>query len=110
MTTLRFKTHNDSEIDVNGTSQQGAISETFENLLKVSELLWMCQIVVRLMLNGILCLMTELLQPFTIGKTFTSMGSNGTNSVDNKTWHIGGKTISAVYDIEEILQNIVDFL
>ena len=27
------------------------------------------------------------------------------NSVDNKTWHIGGKTISAVYDVEEILQN-----
>ena len=35
MTTLRFNTHNDSSIDVNGTSHQGAISETFENLLKV---------------------------------------------------------------------------
>ena len=35
MTLLRFKTHNDSNIDVNGTSHQGEISETFENLLKV---------------------------------------------------------------------------
>ena len=34
-TLLRFKTHNDSDIDVNGTSHQGEISETFENLLKV---------------------------------------------------------------------------
>ena len=33
-----------------------------------------------------------------------SMGTNGTNPVDIKTWHIGGKTISAVYDIEEMLQ------
>ena len=34
-TILRYKTHNDINIDVNGTSQQGAIFETFENLLKV---------------------------------------------------------------------------
>jgi hypothetical protein len=33
------------------------------------------------------------------------MGEHGTNPVDITTWHIGGKTISAVYDIEEILKN-----
>ena len=35
VSTLRYETHNDSDIDVNGTSYQGEISETFENLLKV---------------------------------------------------------------------------
>ena len=34
-----------------------------------------------------------------------SMGENGTNPVDIETWHIGGKTISAVYDVEEILKS-----
>ena len=37
-------------------------------------------------------------------KKIASMGANGTNPDDNEIWHIGGKTISAVYDIEEILQ------
>ena len=35
VSTLRYETHNDSDIDVNGTSYQGEISKTFENLLKV---------------------------------------------------------------------------
>ena len=104
-TLLRYKTHNDINIDINGTSQQGAIYETFEKLLRFSELLWVLRMMVRLTQNGILCLMTVLLQLYTIGKTDASMGSNGINPVDNKTWHIGGKTISAVYDIEEILKN-----
>jgi hypothetical protein len=107
MTTLRFKTHTDSEIDVNGTSHQGAISETFENLLKVFgtpmdvsdsgkvDVEW--DIVFN---DGVVATI------YNWKNGPTSMGANGTNPIDNKTWHIGGKTISAVYDIEEILQNI----
>tara|TARA_B100002019_G_scaffold9148_1_gene7222 strand:- start:5995 stop:6321 length:327 start_codon:yes stop_codon:yes gene_type:complete len=106
MTTLRFNTHNDSSIDVNGTSHQGAISETFENLLKVFgtpmgasddgkvDVEW------NIMFNdGVVATI------YNWKNGPASMGINGTNPVDNKTWHIGGKTISAVYDVEEILEN-----
>ena len=32
---MNFKTHNDTDIDTNGTSYQGAIRESFEKLLEV---------------------------------------------------------------------------
>ncbi len=105
-TLLRYKTHNDINIDVNGTSYQGGISETFENLLKVFgtpmgasddgkvDVEW------NIMFNdGVVATI------YNWKNGPASMGSNGINPVDNKTWHIGGKTISAVYDIEEILKN-----
>ena len=106
MSTLRFKTHNDSDIDVNGTSYQGGISETFENLLKVFgtpmgasddgkvDVEW------NIMFNdGVVATI------YNWKNGPASMGANGTNPVDIRIWHIGGKTISAVYDIEEILKN-----
>ena len=105
MTLLRFKTHNDSNIDVNRTSHQGEISETFENLLKVFgtpmgasddnkvDVEW------NIMFNdGVVATI------YNWKNGPASMGANGTNPVDNEIWHIGRKTISAVYDIEEILQ------
>jgi hypothetical protein len=106
ISTLRFKTHNDSEIDVNGTSYQGVISETFENLLKVFgtpmgasgdnkvDVEW------NIMFNdGVVATI------YNWKNGPVSMGENGTNPVDIQEWHIGGKTISAIYDVEEILQS-----
>ena len=106
VSTLRFETHNNSEIDVNGTSHQGEISETFENLLKVFgtpmgasddnkvDVEW------NIMFNdGVVATI------YNWKNGPVSMGENGTNPVDIETWHIGGKTISAVYDVEEILEN-----
>ena len=106
VSTLRYETHNDSDIDVNGTSYQGEISETFENLLKVFgtpmgasddnkvDVEW------NIMFNdGVVATI------YNWKNGPASMGENGTNPVDIETWHIGGKTISAVYDIEEILEN-----
>jgi hypothetical protein len=103
--TLRYETHNDSEIDVNGTSYQGEISETFENLLKVFgtpmgasddnkvDVEW------NIMFNdGVVATI------YNLKNGPASMGEKGTNPVDIETWHIGGKTISAIHDVEEILE------
>ena len=107
---LRFETHNDSDIDVNGTSKQGVIYETFEKLLRVFgtpmgasddgkvDVEW------NIMFNdGVVATI------YNWKNGPASMGSNGINPVDNKTWHIGGKTISAVYDVEEILKSFLIF-
>ena len=105
-TLLRFKTHNDTDIDVNGTSHQGEISETFDNLLKVFgtpmgtsdddkvDVEW------NIMFNdGVVATI------YNWKNGPASMGVNGTNPVDITNWNVGGKTISAIYDIEEILEN-----
>ena len=106
MNTLRFKTHNDSKIDINGTHHVGSISETFENLLKVFgtpmgasddgkvDVEW------NIMFNdGIVATI------YNWKNGPASLGLNGINPVDLIDWHIGGKTISAVYDIEAVLEN-----
>ena len=105
-TLLRYETHNDSDIDVNGTSYQGVITETFENLLKVFGTLMgasddgKVDVEWNIMFNdGVVATI------YNWKNGPASMGSNGTNPVNIKTWHIGGKTISAMIDVEEILKN-----
>jgi hypothetical protein len=106
VSTLRYETHNDSEIDVNGTSYQGEISETFEKLLKVFG--------TPMGASGDNKVDVEWNVMFNDGVVATiynwkngpvSMGERGTNPVDNTTWHIGGKTDCAIYDVEEILKS-----
>ena len=106
MSALRFKTHNNSKIDVNGTSYQGVISESFKNLLNAFgtpmgasddgkvDVEWNV-----LFNDGVVATI------YNWKNGPASMGSNGTNPVDIQTWHIGGKTVSAVYDVEEILKS-----
>ena len=103
--TIRYETHNDSDIDVNGTSYQGEISETFENLLKVFgtpmgasadnkvDVEW------NVMFNdGVVATI------YNWKNGPASMGEKGTNPVDIETWHIGGKSDCAIHDVEEILE------
>jgi hypothetical protein len=104
--TLRYETHNDIDIDTNGTSFQGEISTTFENLLKIFgtpmgasddnkvDVEW------NIMFNdGVVATI------YNWKNGPVSMGEKGTNPVDIKTWHIGGKTISAVWDTEQLLED-----
>jgi len=105
ISTLRYKTHNDTKINVNGTSHQGEISTSFETLLKLfgtpmsavdnkSDVEW------SIMFNdGVVATI------YNWKNGPASMGVNGINPVDITTWNVGGKTISAVYDIEEIIKN-----
>jgi hypothetical protein len=104
--TLRYETHNDIDIDTNGTSHQGEISETFENLLKVFgtpmgasadnkvDVEW------NIMFNdGVVATI------YNWKNGVAYLGSTGINPVDITNWHIGGKTISAVWDTEQILED-----
>jgi hypothetical protein len=105
ISTLKYKTHNDTKINVNGTSHQGEISESFETLLKLfgtpmsavdnkSDVEW------SIMFNdGVV----STIYNWKNGPAFC--GNDGINPVNITEWNIGGKTISAVYDIEEIIKN-----
>ena len=103
---MNFKTHNDKEINVNGTSFKGEIFVTFEKLLKVFgtplgassdnkvDVEWNIEFG-----NGVIATI------YNWKNGPASMGEDGTNPVDITTWHIGGKTKSAVWGIEEILES-----
>ena len=99
-----FKTHNDTEINVNGTSYQGAIRESFEKLLEVFgaplgasadnkvDAEWEVELD-----DGTVATIYN----YKDGNAYC--GEDGTDPVDIVNWHIGGKSKSVVWGIEEIL-------
>tara|TARA_A100001037_G_scaffold244817_1_gene225914 strand:+ start:75798 stop:76115 length:318 start_codon:yes stop_codon:yes gene_type:complete len=103
---MNFKTHNDKEINVNGTSFKGEIFVTFEKLLKVFgtpigassdgkvDVEWNIEFG-----NGVIATI------YNWKNGPASMGEDGTNPVDITTWHIGGKNQHSVWEVEEYLKS-----
>lgn len=103
---MNFKTHNDSDIDVNGTSFQGKVFESFEKLLKVFgsplgasadnkvDVEWEVE-----MNDGTVATIYN----WKDGNAYC--GEDGTDPVDIVDWHVGGKSKSAAWGIEEILKS-----
>jgi hypothetical protein len=103
---MNFKTHNDTDIDTNGTSYQGAIHESFEKLLEVFgaplgasgdnkvDVEWEIEFG-----NGIVATI------YNWKNGPASLGENGTNPVEITDWHIGGKNQHSMWEVEEYLKS-----
>jgi hypothetical protein len=103
---MNFKTHNDSDIDVNGTAYQGAIRESFEKLLEVFgtplgassdnkvDVEWEIEFG-----NGIVATIYN----WKDGNAYC--GKDGLDPVEITDWHIGGKNQHSVWEVEEYLKS-----
>ena len=102
---MEFKTHNDIDIDIMGTSLMGYIDCSYDRLLKTFgaphtgdgykvDAQWLIQFEDN---------RTASIYNFKDGKNY--MGNKG-KALDNiRDWHIGGHNKSVIEDVKEILNN-----
>lgn len=102
---MSFETHNTANINVNGTSISGYISENYETI---------CQIFGEPTESDGYNVDAEWMIQFSDGKVATIYnwkdgknycGSNGLNVEDIREWHIGGHCKEVVSRIQNILSN-----
>jgi hypothetical protein len=103
---MNFQTHNETDIPTAGTYFQGQITETFEKLLEVFgtplgasadnkvDVEWAVETD-----DGTIATIYN----YKDGNAYC--GEDGLDPVDIVNWHVGGKSKSAAWEIEEILKS-----